>query len=365
MADYRPRRSVLYMPAANARALEKAKDIEADALIFDLEDAVAPDAKELAREQACAAAASGDYGRRELTIRCNGLDTPWGADDVRAAAAAAPSAVVIPKVNSAAYIEEVERLLGEAGAPDDTMIWAMVETPTGILNVGDIAHHERVAALVMGTNDMAKEMRATLTPDRAALLPYLAMCLLSAREADITILDGVFNDIKNALTLAEQQAGTLVPRMDHETDDAWFLRERKHQEDLVAARSPVHARIAATTFEIEIHGGFTPYDGSCTQGTVSIDLSPVDFGLYRYALGGRRVDLPLSLDADNVQTAQFKASGSRVFEATSTPVCVSESAAASLTEAGSTLSVTLRRPPDSDQRTGSAEFKNAKTGAKL
>ncbi len=204
MADYRPRRSVLYMPAANARALEKAKDIEADALIFDLEDAVAPDAKELAREQACAAAASGDYGRRELTIRCNGLDTPWGADDVRAAAAAAPSAVVIPKVNSAAYIEEVERLLGEAGAPDDTMIWAMVETPTGILNVGDIAHHERVAALVMGTNDMAKEMRATLTPDRAALLPYLAMCLLSAREADITILDGVFNDIKNEEAFAQQ-----------------------------------------------------------------------------------------------------------------------------------------------------------------
>ena len=182
---------------------------------------------------------------------------------------------------------------------------------------------------------------------------------------DFVILFEFFNDIKNALTLAEQQAGTLVPRMDHETDDAWFLRERKHQEDLVAARSPVHARIAATTFEIEIHGGFTPYDGSCTQGTVSIDLCPVDFGLYRYALGGRRVDLPLSLDADNVQTAQFKASGSRVFEATSTPVCVSESAAASLTEAGSTLSVTLRRPPDSDQWTGSAEFKNAKTGAKL
>ncbi len=211
MADYRPRRSVLYMPAANARALEKAKDIGADALIFDLEDAVAPDAKEVAREQACAAASSGEYGRRELTIRCNGLDTPWGADDVRAAAAAAPSAVVIPKVNSAAYIEEVERLLGEAGAPDDTMIWAMIETPTGILNVGDIAHHERVGALVMGTNDMAKEMRATLTPDRAALLPYLAMCMLAAREADITILDGVFNDIKNEdAFVAQCSQGALI-----------------------------------------------------------------------------------------------------------------------------------------------------------
>ena len=206
MTNYRPRRSVLYMPAANARALEKAKDIGADALIFDLEDAVAPDAKELARGQACDAAASGEYGSRELTIRCNGLDTPWGADDVRAAGVVAPSAVVIPKVNSAAYLEEVDRLLQEAGAPDTTMIWAMVETPAGILNVNEIAHHERVAAMVMGTNDMAKEMRATLTPDRAALMPYLAMCLLSAREADITILDGVFNDIKDDEAFAAQCA---------------------------------------------------------------------------------------------------------------------------------------------------------------
>ena len=204
MTDLRPRRSVLYMPAANARALEKAKDIAADALIFDLEDAVAPDAKEQARANAVAAVESGQYGHRELTIRCNGLDTPWGADDVRAAAQAAPSAVVIPKVNSAAYLEEVERLLEEAGAPSSTMIWAMVETPTGILNVNDIAHHERVAAMVMGTNDMAKELRATLTADRAALMPYLAMCLLSAREADITILDGVFNDIKNDEAFAVQ-----------------------------------------------------------------------------------------------------------------------------------------------------------------
>ena len=139
-------------------------------------------------------------------MRVNGLDTPWGAEDVRAAGAVAPSAVVIPKVNSAAYLEEVDRLLQDVGAPDSTMIWAMVETPTGILNVNEIAHHERVAAMVMGTNDMAKEMRATLTPDRAALMPYLAMCLLSAREADITILDGVFNDIKDDAAFAAQCA---------------------------------------------------------------------------------------------------------------------------------------------------------------
>ncbi|OUW33058.1 MAG: CoA ester lyase [Actinobacteria bacterium TMED172] len=197
MSTYRPRRSVLYMPAANQRALEKAKDIPADALIFDLEDAVAPDAKELAREQACNAAASSDYGNRELTIRCNGLDTPWGREDILAAAEAAPSAVVIPKVDGPEYLAQVLEVLDEGGAPAATEIWAMVETPAGILCVDQIAQFERTAVLVMGTNDMAKELRASITQDRHALLPYLAMCLLAARAADVGILDGVYNDIKN------------------------------------------------------------------------------------------------------------------------------------------------------------------------
>ena len=197
MSTYRPRRSVLYMPAANQRALEKAKDIPADALIFDLEDAVAPDSKELAREQACNAAASSDYGNRELTIRCNGLDTPWGREDILAAAGAAPSAVVIPKVDGPEYLAEVSEVLDEGGAPAATEIWAMVETPAGILCVDQIARFERTAVLVMGTNDMAKELRASITQDRHALLPYLAMCLLAARAADVGILDGVYNDIKN------------------------------------------------------------------------------------------------------------------------------------------------------------------------
>ena len=197
MSTYRPRRSVLYMPAANQRALEKAKDIPADALIFDLEDAVAPDAKELAREQACNAAASSDYGNRELTIRCNGLDTPWGREDILAAAEAAPSAVVIPKVAGPEYLAQVSEVLDEGGAPAATEIWAMVETPAGILFVDQIAQFERTAVLVMGTNDMAKELRASITQDRHALLPYLAMCLLAARAADVGILDGVYNDIKN------------------------------------------------------------------------------------------------------------------------------------------------------------------------
>ncbi|WP_420623053.1 HpcH/HpaI aldolase/citrate lyase family protein [Candidatus Poriferisodalis sp.] len=194
----RPRRSVLYMPAANARALDKARSIDADALIFDLEDAVAPDAKETAREGACAAASSGEYGYRELTIRCNGLDTPWGRDDIAAAGAAAPSAVVIPKVSGAADLAAVAGLLEAAGAPESTRIWAMIETPAGIANAREIASFDRTDAVVMGTNDIAKELRATITPDRAALVPHLATCLVAAREAGVSALDGVYNDIRDA-----------------------------------------------------------------------------------------------------------------------------------------------------------------------
>ena len=193
----RPRRSVLYMPAANARALEKAKSIPADALIFDLEDAVAPDAKDVAREQAAAAAASGEYGSREVTIRCNGLDTPWGADDVAAAAAAGPAAIVIPKVSGLDALGEVADRLEAAGAPDHTTIWAMVETPRAIFAARDIAGFERVSVLVMGTNDLAKELRAEQVPGRAPLYPHLATALLAAREAGKVILDGVYNDVRD------------------------------------------------------------------------------------------------------------------------------------------------------------------------
>ena len=164
MTDFRPRRSVLYMPAANERALEKAKTIPADALIFDLEDAVAPDAKPAARDQACAAAASGAYGRREIAIRCNGLDTAWGSDDLRAAATSGASAVVIPKVGSILDLNAVSAELDTAGAPATMWIWAMIETPTAVLDVRAIAAHHRVGALVMGTNDLAKELRARTGP---------------------------------------------------------------------------------------------------------------------------------------------------------------------------------------------------------
>ena len=190
-------RSVLYMPSSNARALEKAKTIAADAIIFDLEDAVAPDAKEQARAQAVAAAGSGEYGRRYLTIRCNGLDTPWGADDLTAAATSGASAVVVPKVSGADHLASVVSALEAAGAPDDLAVWPMVETPAAIFSVRDIAGFERVACLVMGINDLAKELRAALVPGRAPLLPHLATALLAAREAGVAIVDGVYNAVKD------------------------------------------------------------------------------------------------------------------------------------------------------------------------
>jgi len=186
-----PLRSVLYMPASNARALEKAKNLPADGIIFDLEDAVAPDAKEAARANAVAAVQSGEYGHRVLTIRCNGLDTPWGAHDLRAAAAARPAAVVVPKVSGPDHLSEVAAIVG------DTPIWAMVETPAAVFAVRDIAAFDLVSVLVLGTNDLAKELRAALVPGRAPLLPHLATTLLAAREAGITVLDGVYNDVQD------------------------------------------------------------------------------------------------------------------------------------------------------------------------
>jgi citrate lyase subunit beta/citryl-CoA lyase len=197
MDALRPRRSVLYMPAANERALEKAKTIAADALIFDLEDAVAPDVKEAARANAVAAARSGQYGHREVTIRCNGLDTPWGADDLAAVATSGADAVVIPKVDSHADLEQVACRLDAAGAPPDLTIWAMIETPTALLDIRSIAHHGRVDVLVMGTNDLIKELRLGTPADRSPLIPHLATAVVGAREARKAILDGVYNDVRD------------------------------------------------------------------------------------------------------------------------------------------------------------------------
>jgi len=196
MTELKPRRSVLYMPGANERALEKAKTIPADALILDLEDAVSPDAKEAARDRVCAAV--GNYGEREVTIRVNGLDTEWHDADLRAAASAGPAAVVVPKVNSAAEVHNIERALELGGAPDHTKIWAMVETPVAMLHAEEIAAaSERLTVLVMGTNDLAKELHAEFVPGRAPLLGGLSLALLAARATGKAILDGVYNDVKD------------------------------------------------------------------------------------------------------------------------------------------------------------------------
>ena len=204
-AVLRPRRSVLYMPGANERALEKAQTIPADALILDLEDAVAPDAKPEARDRVCAAASSGAYGQREIAIRANGIGTPWHDDDLRAIAAAGPAAVVIPKINSADEVHQIEKALEAGGAPDHTRIWAMLETPIAMLRAEEICgSSERLAVLVMGTNDLAKELDARHVPGRAPLLTGLGLCLLAARATGKVILDGVYNDIKDEAGFAAE-----------------------------------------------------------------------------------------------------------------------------------------------------------------
>lgn len=184
---------VLYLPGANARALEKARALPADALILDLEDAVAPEAKAEARQRVCSAV--GDYSGREATIRVNAIGTEWHLADLAAVAKAGPSAVVVPKVNSAADVHTVEQGLIHAGAPEHTAIWAMLETPIAVVRAYEIASASpRLTVLVMGTNDLVKELRAA---DRGALTTALAQCVLAARAANKVILDGVFNDIRD------------------------------------------------------------------------------------------------------------------------------------------------------------------------
>ena len=198
MAELRPRRSVLYMPGANERALEKAKGIPADTLILDLEDAVAPDAKAEARDRVCAAAASGEYGTKEIAIRINGIGTQWHADDLAAAAKAGPDAVLVPKVNSAEEVRALVAGLEAAGAPERTKLWAMLETPVAVLHAESIVTASpRCTVFVMGTNDLAKELHAARVPGREPLQFGLQQCLMAARLADKVILDGVYNDIKD------------------------------------------------------------------------------------------------------------------------------------------------------------------------
>lgn len=210
IATPRPRRSVLYMPGSRARALEKARELPADALILDLEDAVPPEEKQTARGLVVEALKSGGYGGRELIVRVNGLDTPWGVADIAAAAAAGPDAILVPKLENPATVGAVAALL--RAAPERTAIWAMIETPRGVLNAGAIAAaHPRLGGLVLGTNDLAKELRAAHVPGREPLLPALGIALLAARAEGLACLDGVCNAFRDREALrAECEQGKAM-----------------------------------------------------------------------------------------------------------------------------------------------------------
>lgn len=201
-ATSRPRRSALYMPASNAKAVEKARALPADVIILDLEDAVAPEAKPAAREAAVAAVKAGGFGSREVVIRVNGLDTPWGADDLAAAAEAGPDAVLVPKVGDATDVRLYDQHLN--GAPPATRLWTMIETAKAAFHlweIGAAVHGTRLGAWVMGVNDFAKEMGARQTPDRTPFLPLLTLSVAAARAHGLAILDGVHNDIEDLAAL--------------------------------------------------------------------------------------------------------------------------------------------------------------------
>ena len=202
MSDLRLRRSVLYMPGSNPRALEKAKTLPADSLILDLEDAVASEEKERAREQVCAAVKGGGYGHRELVIRVNAPQTPWGDADLRAAIEAKPNAILMPKVSSPAVLESIADTLEALEAPESIAIWAMIETPAAILNIHDIAkarrdRRNRLTCFVLGTNDLAKDTWAQLVRGRVPMLPWMMFTLAAARAEGLIVLDGVWNDISD------------------------------------------------------------------------------------------------------------------------------------------------------------------------
>lgn len=245
-----PRRSVLYMPGSNARALEKAREIAADTLILDLEDSVAPDTKAAARAQVCDAVKAGGYGRRELVIRTNGLDTPWFAADLAAAAEAKPDAILIPKVSSPETLLEIGGRLHGLWAAPEIRLWAMIETPLAIIDVAAIAAAardpaSRLACFVMGTNDLAKETRARLVAGRAPMLPWLTSALLAARAHGIDIVDGVYNDLK---------------------DEAGFLAECEQARDLgFDGKTLIHPGQVATANAV-----FAPDEAELTRARAII-----------------------------------------------------------------------------------------------
>jgi len=263
MSGVRLRRSVLFMPASNARALDKARTLAADALVFDLEDAVAPGAKRAARDMAVAAARRGGYAPREVVIRVNALDTSWGRDDLAAVAGSGADAVLLPKVESAETVHAVAGLLDAAGAPAGLGLWCMLETPRGILRAEAIATaSRRVAALVLGTSDLTKDLRARHTPDRAPLVTSLGLCVLAARAHGLVALDGVHLDLDDdaGFLAACRQAAAMG-------FDGKTLIHPKTIEGANAAFSPPPESIAAARRIIDAHAAAVARG----QGVVVVD----------------------------------------------------------------------------------------------
>jgi|DewCreStandDraft_4_1066084.scaffolds.fasta_scaffold49270_2 citrate lyase subunit beta/citryl-CoA lyase len=240
----RPRRSVLYMPASNARAIAKARSLPVDGIILDLEDAVAPSAKEAARAQALEAVRSGGFGHREVFVRINGIDTPWHAEDMAAIAQAAPDAILVPKISEVEQLERIGQRLLDMKVDLKTRVWAMIETPGAIFNINALAaeahdSETRLAGFVMGTNDLAKETRARIVPGRLPMLAWLSACVLAAHAHNIDILDGVYNDINDAEGFAAECAQARDLGFDGKT-----LIHPRQIEACNAAFTPSEAEIA-------------------------------------------------------------------------------------------------------------------------
>jgi citrate lyase subunit beta/citryl-CoA lyase len=241
--NIRPRRSVLYMPGSNARALEKARTLAVDGVILDLEDAVAPDAKEAARQQVVDAVKAGGFGSREVFVRVNGIDTPWFAEDLRMVAQAAPDAILVPKIASRQQLDSIGTRLLDMHTAHRTRIWAMIETPLALFNVASIAagakdSESRLTGFVLGTNDLAKETRARIVPGRAPMVPWLMACVAAAHAYGIDVLDGVYNDLGNQQGFARECAEARDMGFDGKT-----LIHPSQIEPCNAAFSPTPAEV--------------------------------------------------------------------------------------------------------------------------
>ncbi|MBP5858805.1 CoA ester lyase [Marivibrio halodurans] len=245
----RPRRSALYMPGSNARALEKARALPADVLILDLEDAVAPDAKEDARARVLDALAGDGYGHREVLVRINGLETPWGAADLEAVARTGADGLLLPKAEGADHVRKAADLMEEAGAAERMALWCMIETPRGVLKAEEIATaHRRLGGFVMGTSDLAKDLHCLHTPDRMPFVTSLGKVVLVARAYGLAALDGVHLDLDDAEGFAAQCRQGLAFGFDGKT-----LIHPKTIETANAVFGPGEAEIAEAHAVIEAH----------------------------------------------------------------------------------------------------------------